>query len=141
MLWIVVYCGIYRMNQLVEQIKALEEKLLHADMQANPLLLDALLAEEFEEIDGSGVITSRQEAVNWLLSKNKNDRWLLSNFRVKSVSLDIVQAIYQVQKIGGDHLSGNISTRSSIWKRQDYHWKIVFHQASASRAIGFTIKE
>ena len=120
------------MNQLERQIKALEETLLHADMQADPLLLDELLAEEFEEIGSAGVISSRQEVVKWLVNKNKDDRWLLSDFRVSVLSSDVVLAVYQAQKISECVHASQASMRSSIWKRHGSSWKLVFHQASKS---------
>lgn len=87
------------MSQLAEQIQELEETLLHSDMQENPTLINELLAETFEEIGYSGGVTSRQAVVDWLLNKNKNDRWLLSDFKVSVLSADIVLAIYRAQKV------------------------------------------
>ena len=120
------------MCNLTKQIQTLEEKLLHTDMQENPFLLDELLAESFEEIDNTGNITTRQAVVEWLMNKNKNDRWLITSFRIKELSTDIVLAIYQAQKVGGRNNTVAVSTRSSIWKRHGSHWKMVFHQASKS---------
>lgn len=120
------------MSNLTKQIQALEEKLLHTDMQENPLLLDELLAETFVEIGSTGLTTPRQAVVAWLLNKNKSDRWLLSNFSVSKLSSDIVLAIYHAQKVGDSNISAAVSTRSSIWKRHGDHWKMMFHQASKS---------
>lgn len=120
------------MSNLTEQIQALEEKLLHADMRENPLLLDELLAKSFVEIGSAGLTTPRHAVVSWLLNKNKNDRWLLSNFSINKLSSDIVLAIYHAQKVGGSNISDAVSTRSSIWKRHDDHWKMMFHQTSKS---------
>jgi len=120
------------MCNLAQQILALEEKLLHTDMQKNPLLLDELLAESFEEISSSGIATSRQAVVDWLMNKNISDRWLLTNFRIIELTADIVLAIYHAQKVVDSHIAVNVSTRSSIWKRHGIHWKMVFHQASNS---------
>lgn len=120
------------MCKLTKQIQDLEEKLLHSDMQENPFLLDELLAQSFEEIGNTGNITSRQAVVEWLMNKNKNDRWILSNFRISELSTDIVLAIYQAQKVGGINITAAVSARSSIWQRYGNHWKMVFHQASRS---------
>ena len=120
------------MCNLTKQIQALEEKLLHSDMQENPYLLDELLAQSFEEIANTGDITSRQAVVEWLMNKNKNDRWLLTNFRISKLSTDIVLAIYQAQKVGDSNITAAASIRSSIWKRHGIHWKMMFHQASKS---------
>ncbi len=121
------------MCKLTKQIQTLEEKLLHSDMQENPFLLDELLAQSFEEIGNTGNITSRQAVVEWLMNKNKNDRWLLTNFRINELSTDIVLAIYQARKVKSSNITAAVSTRSSVWKRYGSHWKMVFHQASKSK--------
>ncbi len=120
------------MIQLANQIQKLEEKLLHENMQENPLLLDTLLAKTFFEIGYSGEKSSRQEVVDWLLNKPTTDRWLLSNFCVDKLSHDIVLAVYQAQKINDGVQISKASTRSSIWKRHGRQWKMMFHQASKS---------
>ena len=114
------------MCKLTKRIHALEEKLLHSDMQESPFLLDELLAQSFEEIGSMGNITSRQAVVEWLMNKNKNDRWILTNFRISELSTDIVLAIYQAQKVGDSNITAAASIRSSIWKRHGSHWKMVF---------------
>ena len=120
------------MCNLTQQILALEEKLLHTDMQNNPLLLDELLGESFEEIGSTGIAISRQAVVDWLMNKNLSDRWLLTNFRIIELTADIVLAIYHAQNVVDSHIAVNVSTRSSIWKRHGNQWKMVFHQASKS---------
>lgn len=120
------------MCNLTQQILALEEKLLHTDMQKNPLLLNELLAESFEEIGSTGIATSRQAAVDWLMNKNISDRWLLTNFRIIELTTDIVLAIYHAQKVVGSNTAVSLSTRSSIWKLHGNQWKMVFHQVSKS---------
>ncbi|MDH5552943.1 MAG: DUF4440 domain-containing protein [Nitrosomonas sp.] len=120
------------MRNLTQQILALEEKLLHTDMQKNPLLLHELLAESFEEIGSTGIATSRQAVVDWLINKNINDRWLLTNFRVIELTDDVVLAIYHAQKVLDSKTNVSVSTRSSIWKRHGNQWKMVFHQVSQS---------
>lgn len=120
------------MDQLVKKIQGLEERLLHEDMRENPLLLDELLAETLVEIGYSGDMSSREEVIDWLLNKPKNDRWSLSNFCVNLLSPDIVLAVYQAQKIDNSERASAVSTRSSIWKRHGLQWKLIFHQASKS---------
>jgi hypothetical protein len=117
-------------GRLVDQIKQLELKLLHTDMKATPSLLDTLLAQEFEEIGSNGHVSTRQEVVDWLLNKDPNDRWSLTDFRVKELSPDFVLAIYHARKISDHDGASKGSIRSSIWKYDGHRWKMVFHQAS-----------
>jgi len=117
------------MNTITEQIKQLEEKLLHSDVIANRSIFDELLADDFEEIASNGRISSRQQVVEWLVNKDKNIRWMLLDFKVRQLTPDLVLAVYRAKKSDGDHAS-NGSLRSSLWKRNDSHWQMTFHQAS-----------
>ncbi len=118
-------------DAITDQIRRLEFKLLHSDMKVRPSLLDVLLAEEFEEIGGHGAVSSRQEVVGWLLNKNPQDRWSLTDFRVRELSIDLVLAIYRAEKIvEKKNIVSKGSIRSSIWKHNTQGWQMVFHQAS-----------
>jgi len=118
-------------DAITDQIRRLEFKLLHSDMKVRPSLLDELLAKEFEEIGGNGAVNSRQEVVGWLLNKNPQDRWSLTDFRVRELSTDLVLAIYRAEKIvEKKNIVSKGSIRSSIWKHNTQGWQMVFHQAS-----------
>ena len=114
------------MNQIELTIKALEEKLLHSDVRKNPEILNELLAEDFEEIGSTGKVSIRDDVVQWLVTKERDARWSLSEFRVRELTPDLVLAVYCAIKVGNS--SGSI--RSSIWKQSGGHWKMVFHQAT-----------
>jgi hypothetical protein len=60
------------MNNIKEHIKNLEEKLLHSDVRKNPEILNELLSEDFEEIGSIGKISSREEVIDWLVTKEKD---------------------------------------------------------------------
>ena len=60
------------MNNIKNHIKELEEKLLHSDVRKNPEILDDLLGEDFEEIGSIGKVQSREEVINWLVTKEKD---------------------------------------------------------------------
>ena len=83
------------MNNIKEQIKALEKRLLHSDVIKNPEVLDELLSEDFEEIGGIGKISSRSEVIEWLVKKEQDVRWSLCDFRIRELSPDFVVAIYR----------------------------------------------
>jgi len=118
-------------NAITDEIRRLELKLLHSDMNVMPSLLDTLLTKEFEEIGDNGAVSSRQEVVDWLLTKNPQDRWSLTDFKVRELSDDLVLAIYHVEKIVGQkNIVSKGSIRSSIWKHNTQGWQMVFHQAS-----------
>lgn len=126
------------MEKLAEQIKSLELKLLHTNLREEPMIIDELLDDAFEEIGNNGQIHSRDQVVEWLLNKDNAQHWFLADFCLKPVSNDIVIAIYRAIKSNNKQnnmpdqtktfLGGSI--RSSVWQRQGNQWKMVFHQAT-----------
>lgn len=119
------------------EIKQLEEKLLHSDVRSNPELLDELLSDDFEEIGATGTINSRADVVDWLVNKESDTRWLLTDFSIRQLSDDLVLAKYIAQKL---NTKNKASRRSSLWKRislknratnkTSARWIMIFHQGS-----------
>ena len=118
------------LKSLAEHIKRLELKLLTTDLKVDPALIDELLSDDFEEISSSGQINSRDDVVNWLLYKDNHIQWTLTNFRIKALTDDLVMAIYVARKLNDPNSISKGSVRTSIWKHQGDHWKMLFHQAS-----------
>ena len=118
------------MKTIEQQIKVLEEKLLHTDARSNPQILNELLAEEFEEIGASGNIISKEEVIDWLVNKEHNICWSLENFRTRQIADNIILATYQATKENVNPSKSRTSMRSSIWKHDGHSWKIVFHQGT-----------
>ena len=117
-------------QDITAHVLQLEQKLLHTDWQQTPDLLESLLAPEFEEIGSYGECSSRAEVLDWLLNKNPSEQWLLDNFRIKRLSNILVLAIYHAKKKTTQNINSNGSIRSSIWRQDENHWTLVFHQAT-----------
>ena len=115
---------------LEQEIRILESHLLHADLTTDPELPEALLCEEFEEIGSSGWITGREQVIAWLKTKNRDERWEFTEFSVRILSPDLVLATYRATKAGQVDSVSKGSRRSSIWKRADNKWCMLFHQAT-----------
>lgn len=118
------------MTNAAAQIQKLEEFLLQTDSQFTAEQLDSYFDNDFEEINNSGDICSKQDAINWLVS-NKNDmEWHLSHFKTRRITDEVMLATYQAKKT--DPLSGleKISIRSSLWKQHPKGWKMLFHQGT-----------
>jgi len=122
------------MNESAAALKAeilrLELLLLHADLTLNPELPEELLSGEFEEIGSSGEVTGRAQVIAWLNNKRKGDRWRLTEFRIRILATDLVLASYRATKVGCVEKASGGSRRSSIWRRSDNRWRMVFHQAT-----------
>lgn len=112
------------------EIRLLEEKLLHSDVRSNPILLNVLLSDDFEEIGSTGILNTRDDVVDWLLNKESDIHWSLTNFSLRQLSDDLVLAKYHAKASN----KNNITHRSSLWKRVEpkasVKWQMVFHQGT-----------
>lgn len=118
------------MYKIEAHIKELEEKLLHSDFRKNPEILNELLCEDFEEIGSIGKTSSREKVIHWLVTKDKNIKWALDEFRVRELAPDLVLAIYRASIKDNQNGNSTGSIRSSIWKLHDGNWKMTFHQGT-----------
>lgn len=118
------------MNQLKYQLKALEEKLLEADLSLHPEIIDELISDDFEEVGDKGKVSSRAEVVSWLIKKDKNLEWVLDEFKLRSLTSELVLLNY-VEKLKNSSNEKSKSTlRSSLWRNCNDRWQMVFHQAT-----------
>jgi hypothetical protein len=115
---------------LESEIKQLEEQLLHSDLRSNPALFNELLSDDFEEIGTAGILNTRKDVVDWLLNKESNINWSLTNFSLRQLSDDLVLAKYYAKA----NNSNKVTHRSSLWKRVNskttVKWQMVFHQGT-----------
>ena len=118
------------MDNIIKHFKELEERLLHTDVRKNPELLNELLGEDFEEIGSIGKVSSREEVIDWLVTKEKDIQWSLSEFRIRELTPELVMTIYEANKRDQINSNSNGSIRSSIWKNYDGKWKMIFHQGT-----------
>ena len=118
------------LKNITEHLWQLELKLLHTDLMLNSNLIDNLISSDFEEINSNGQVSSRIEVVNWLLQRDKNIQWSLTDFRIKELADDVILVIYIAKRHDDPDRVNKGSIRSSIWKHKNQRWKILFHQAS-----------
>jgi hypothetical protein len=111
-------------DELKSHIRKLEENLLKPEVRSARNELKKLLSDDFFEIGSSGKLLYKDEEISEEgigIVKMK-----LSDFELHPLSDDIVLATYRIF----NELNGQHSLRSSIWKRNDGVWKMVFHQGT-----------
>ncbi|HHX81750.1 MAG TPA: DUF4440 domain-containing protein [Pseudomonadaceae bacterium] len=113
-------------------MRALEERLLHDDFRASAERLDALLAEDLVEIDGSGRQSDRAAIRHWLLNKDPAARWCLSELQVRELSAELRLVLYHARQVEPPRPHSAGSRRSSLWRFDagSGSWQLCFHQAS-----------
>lgn len=112
---------------LKNEIYKLENLLLQPEIRKSPEKLKELLSDDFKEFGGSGMVLDRDKIIE-LLPLETDTEFKMSDFSVKKLSPDTVLATYKVAKIEAGKMSESL--RSSIWKKTQENWQMVFHQGT-----------
>lgn len=118
-------------DSLEEHLKQLEEELLQPHVRNSPEAMAKLLADEFVEFGSSGRIYNKVQTLK-ALGPESTARYSLSDFRAVSLALGVALTTYRVARFTPFNGQTSISLRSSIWKKKDGRWQIVFHQGTPS---------
>ncbi|MCB8817369.1 nuclear transport factor 2 family protein [Desulfosporosinus shakirovi] len=121
------------MDAIAKHILQLENSLLTSEIRKSPQKIAGLLVDDFIEFTGSG---SEYHYKNGDVFQEQNDNsdldWEIINFKIRELATDCILAMYKVDKHSDLDERKKYSLRSSIWKRYDSKWKIVFHQGTPS---------
>jgi len=104
---------------LEDTIRELEEQLVTPAVRGSAEALERLVSEQFSEIGSSGRVYDKRDVVAQILAQ-PNVTGTFVDFHVLAVSADVALATYRTGR----------SLRSSIWRREGEHWRIVFHQGT-----------
>ena len=118
-----------------ELLRRLEERLLNPAIRKSGADVSNLLADEFIEFGSSGRVFGKQEIVDALRSEPPVQR-SLTDFGARSLAPNVVLVTYRVSRRDLDGQTVTGSLRSSIWKRIDGRWQMVFHQGTPSSEQG-----
>lgn len=116
-------------SALVDQIRALEERLLQPSVRASPELLEDLLATGFREFGSSGRVYDRQTTVRGL-EQEPQRQITLSDFQAQLLAPGVVLATYRSTQSPGPQGGPQEAWRSSIWMFEDQQWQMHFHQGT-----------
>lgn len=114
--------------KIFEEIIELEKMLLNPSIRRTPSELDKLLSDDFIEFGSSGKIYDKKIVIERLLVENPIDIDA-TDFVATQLSMDVIQLRFKTQsrRKGGTVSS---SLRSSIWKKVDSSWQMIFHQGT-----------
>jgi hypothetical protein len=115
------------MEKEFEKVRELEERLLRPEVRTSVAELDALVAAEFLEVTSTGSFYGKQHVIDDLPHAPVVER-LLSEFKALSLAPDVILTTYLLTK--PKEPGAPKSRRSSIWKKIDDRWQMVFHQGT-----------
>jgi hypothetical protein len=116
-------------SEIEHTLLRLEHELLQPETRKSPSRLNEMIVDSFLEIGSSGKRYSKQNVISTLQSAPET-KYSLSDFAIKEISPEITLATYRVEAV--ELKSGNkrVSFRSSLWKKSNGKWQMLFHQGT-----------
>jgi hypothetical protein len=109
---------------LHDELMHLEEELLETATRHNRQRLEQLIAPDFREFGSSGRVFDRAAILESLLSEPPGPAIRVSGFAIQPLTDDLVLVTYRT------HKDATESLRSSLWRRHEGAWQILFHQGT-----------
>jgi hypothetical protein len=103
----------------------LETSLHKRHVRNSPEAVSGLLADDFLEFGSSGRVWDKPAIVESLRHEAWGIQAAVEDFKVRELAADIALVTYVAKAADS---SGTL--RSSIWKRMDGRWRMVFHQGT-----------
>ena len=116
-------------DEVVEELKRLEEMLLRPEVRRSREKMSALLADDFIEYGRSGRIYDKAAILD-TADKPFTGQLTLHGFSAKALAPSVALVTYAtvLRRTDGNE---SHSLRSSIWSRTGSDWRVVFHQGTA----------
>src|ERR1051325_11498838 len=114
-------------ESLQEHLRKLEERLLRPEVRRSPEELGQLLADDFREFGSSGRIFDKQQIIEALQNEQPSEL-RLEELRSVALAPEIALATYRAICKAVHTGTESHFLRSSVWRRQNGRWQIVFHQ-------------
>ena len=119
-------------KSITEHLKRLEELMTKPDVRRSPEELKQLLADDFREFGGSGRVFDKQQIIDALQKQEPCELWL-EDFQATLLADNIVLVTYRGNCRFAGSETVNRSLRSSIWRKENGRWLVVFHQGTPSK--------
>jgi len=119
---------------LLDELTALELRLLTPEVRANPELLGALLSDDFIEVGASGRRFNKAQIIKDVLQQDSGGKFTAKDFELKRLATDMAMLLYT----GCCETQGvcHYSRRCSIWQRQQGQWQVLYHQGTLCPDVG-----
>ena len=109
---------------MLDKILELENSLFKLEYMSNKEYLDNIIDDNYKELGKSGILFNKEDVVNYLLEQQRDRDIEISNFSGEELTRDLWIVHYIT------YSDDNKIYRTSIWKKEDNNFKILFHQAS-----------
>jgi hypothetical protein len=110
----------------IADLGSLEERLLDPTVRASKAAVADLLDDDFVEYGSAGGIYDKAQVVDGLAAETPVAR-TVSDLTVRELAPDLGLVTYRVTRHGEPETH---SLRSSVWRRTDGRWRLLFHQGT-----------
>jgi hypothetical protein len=117
----------------VATLKRLEARLQLPSVRTSRQQLDQLLADEFLEFGSSGATYDKAQVIKGLLADPESQlpRYAtMQAMKILWLAPEVALITYRSQKSRPGGAPPQRANRSSIWKKIDSRWQMVFHQGT-----------
>lgn len=122
------------MENLEDIIFKLENKLQQPGIRKSVEQLEELISDDLIEFGSSGQIYTKKDVLN-NLPVSPEIKFIMTDFRIKILSSDIIQSLFKTEKINQQTGITTHSVRSSLWRNEKGKWKMLFHQGIPLKEI------
>lgn len=126
-------------DKLHAELQALETALLDPDVRRSRERVDALLSDEFVEFASSGVAYDKARILEVLQDEALADDPVtrsIAHFEVVRLDDDLALTRYRLLRRRSTQDMPTQSLRSSVWRRSEGRWRMLFHQGTMVPANG-----
>ncbi len=110
-------------------ILSLEKRLLEPEVRRSATEVGLLLDDGFREFASNGLSYDKAAIIAALRAETPTHS-TLSEFHAELLSPDVVLATFRYHRHAAPGRPEAESIRSSIWRRTDGRWRMVFHQGT-----------
>ena len=114
-------------------LKRLEVRLQLPSVRTSRQQLDQLLADEFQEFASTGATYNKRQIISLLVDdpESAQPRYaMVQNLKINWLAEGVVLLTYRSSKTTLRSARAVRANRSSIWKKIDGRWQLVFHQGT-----------
>jgi hypothetical protein len=122
----------HKLMTILNELKQLEPIFHHPELGTTRADFENMMADEFWEVGASGRIYNRQYVLDELEKRYNNpvkDVWETKDFNCMEIAPDNYLLTYTLRQ------GSRITRRSTIWRRTDERWMIVYHQGTPVKEI------
>lgn len=120
---------IWKTMEIKEIIFELENKLQQPDVRRSTGMLDEIISDDLVEFGSSGQVYSKSDVLKNLPASSEI-KFTMTDFRINIISTDVVQSLFQTEKVDVQTSKTTKSLRSSLWKNEGGKWRMIFHQGT-----------